>query len=225
MPPPGSDSIASVPVEPLHALAHAGRARTRRRRRWCVEADAVVAHVERHDVAPCRRASRPTRDGRGVAADVGQRLLRRAQQRDLDVRVQRARVAGRRHLRRDAVELRPALRDVGERVGQPRGLQRARARARAPSAAPRSGSRGRAARRCRGGGASRAGRPRACSAASSCVMIPVRPCASVSWISRAIRWRSSSTPRLARLRDELGLQRRVLAPASPRGCYGLRAAR
>ncbi len=33
-----------------------------------------------------------------------------------------------------------------------------------------------------------------CSAACSCAMIPVSPWARVSWISRAIRWRSSRTP-------------------------------
>ena len=34
----------------------------------------------------------------------------------------------------------------------------------------------------------------ACLAACTWVMIPVRPWARVSWISRAMRWRSSSVP-------------------------------
>ena len=127
MPPPGSDSIASVPAtrftrcriadSPKPAAALVGP-----RLAGTVEADAVVADVERHDVAHVGQGQ-PGARGAGVLGDVGQRLLRGPQQRHLDLGVERLDVAGRGHLDRHAVQLRPLPGDLGERLGQPGGLE------------------------------------------------------------------------------------------------------
>ena len=90
--------------------------------------------------------------GAGVPGDVRERLLGRPQERDLDLRVEGDDLAGDGDLDRDAVELGPFARDVGERVRQRPRLEGRRASTPRPSGAPRSGSRGRAARRSRGGG-------------------------------------------------------------------------
>lgn len=55
---------------------------------------------------------------------VGQRLLRGPQERDLDLRAHRLRLARLGHRGRDAGDLRPAAGDVGERLGQPRPVER-----------------------------------------------------------------------------------------------------
>ena len=99
MPPPGSDSIASVPATRPTPLAHRrqAEARTARpaRRIGHLEPDPVVAHVERDHVAHVRQRQAGPR-GAGVLGDVRERLLGGAQQRHLDLGVERQRVAGRR---------------------------------------------------------------------------------------------------------------------------------
>ena len=140
---------------------------------------------------PCRTASARPGSAGACLADVGQRLLGGPEQRRLDLRQQRPRRAGGVDLGGDPVQLRPALapaRRAPPAAGRP---PAARAAAPAPSGGPRSGCRGPAAPPCRG--AARVLGVLA-SAASSWVTMPVRPWASVSWISRASRCRSSSTP-------------------------------
>ena len=96
VPPPGSDSMASVPatrptrwrmaVSPKPAPGPVGRPST-------VEPDPVVAHVQRDLVAHVRQGQ-PGPGRAGVLGDVGQRLLGGPQQRQLDLGMERQPVAG-----------------------------------------------------------------------------------------------------------------------------------
>ena len=197
VPPPGSDSTSSVPDRSAIRCRIAIRPKPPRTGRVAgIESDAVVAHVER-DLVVHVGNGQPDPGRVRVPGHVRERLLGGAQQRELDLRRHRPCRAGR---------LRPA---PGFRSGPPSARRRrpaprsagsvraARGAARPPTAAPRRGCPAPAGSRPRHAAATlrdRRGRLAACSAACSWVTIPVSPCASVSWISRAIRCRSSSTP-------------------------------
>ena len=99
------------------------RARLAHRR---LEPDAVVPHVERHLVAHVGQRQDHAARAR-MPGHVGERLLGRAQKRDLDLRAHRARRAGRGDLRRHPAERRPAPGHLGQRLGQAGALERLRA--------------------------------------------------------------------------------------------------
>ncbi len=86
------------------------------------EPDAVIANVERDHVAHVGQRQAGARR-RGVLRDVGQCLLCRPQERDLDFGLERDDVAGDGHVDRDPVEVRPFRGDRGQRLGQGRGLE------------------------------------------------------------------------------------------------------
>ncbi len=190
--------IAAVWPEPGGAVLLTRQSRSRR-----------PAHPGRPR-GPYRTTSAPTLGRLGVPGDVGEPLLGRAQQHELGVRPHRGRAVpvvtvtwtGMR------VQRRPALRDASQRVAERSLSPAARAAARPPSAGPRTGSPGPAwSPRHMLPRASATGSPLACSAACSWVMIPVSPCASVSWISLAIRCRSSRIPASRAWVEQLLVQR------------------
>ena len=126
VPPPGSDSIASDPATRATRWRMPLRPKPDGPARIGLgdgEPDAVVADVEGDDVAD-ERQRQPGARGAGVPGDVRERLLGDAQQRDLDLRMERDDVAGHGDLGRDAVELRPLAGDIGERIGQRPRLER-----------------------------------------------------------------------------------------------------
>ena len=173
---------------PGKALAHRRSARTRaaRRRRRAREPHAIVAHVERDHIAhigQCqarpgsprrawRRSPAPPAAIRSSARSISGGGARRGSD-DLDRHAVSAD-----HCRRRL----PAPRAGGSVQRRPaRRLHRRRASDRLSRARRPAWSRCRAAP------------PHACACSAACnwVMMPVRPCASVSWISRAMRCRSS----------------------------------
>ena len=129
----------------------------------------------------------------GMASDVRERLLGHAKERDLDLRMECDDVPRHRDVGWDSMELGPFARDIGEGVRQrPRLEGRRHRRLDRP---PRFGEAlAREAFRVLEVLSRSAGRSSACSAASSWATIPMSPCAIVSWISRAIRARSSRMP-------------------------------
>ncbi len=126
VPPSGSDSISSVPSTPSTRWRIAVRPKpppssrgARGREPLTVsKADAVVADVERHLILHVGQRQ-PDAAGAGVLGHVRERLLSGAQQRDLQLRPDRPRAAGRRHRDRHAVQPGPAARDLLHRLGQP----------------------------------------------------------------------------------------------------------
>ena len=201
--------------EAVHPLAHRGRARSRRPSdRWhaCApgsKPDAVVPHVQRHQVLhvgqgqpdpgrprrawprwPAPPARSAAASPRSPGASAGPcRWWSAPRSTPLTLRPRR-----RPPRRAPPAAGRSASGSGSQRVHRPAGLGEA-----LPGQVPA----------LSGAAASRPA-VRACSAASSWVTMPVRPWARVSWISRAIRCRSSRTPGLARLDEQLGVQAGVL---------------
>ena len=144
-----------------------------------------------------------------MPGDVRERLLRRPQERDLDVRMEGDDLAGDPDVDRDPVEVRPLARDPSSASGSDRdssaaGIDASTER-RASVRLSRASSSAFARWRSRS-----AGRSIAWLAASSWVMIPVRPCAIVSWISRGHPLPLVEDARLARLGEQLGVEAGVL---------------
>ena len=195
------------------------RSRRRRPRRPLgdLEADAVVADVERHHVAHVRQRDADPRGVR-VLGDVGQRLLGRPQQRDLDLGVER------RPPRRSSSPRpgSPLIADQRcatsrERVGQGRRLQRLRPRR--LDRAPRLGQAlaGQPAGVVEVPVALRRGRSRACSAASSWVTIAGQALGDrvVDLAGHPLRARRGRPPR-GPASTSWRVQPGVLRPAPPR---------
>ena len=187
------------PATPLDPLAHRWRDRSRgparrRGRRSRREPDPVVADVERDDVAHVRqREARPgsrRRAWRRWPAPPARSAAARPRPPGAVARRRRStlNVAG-------TPLTAPTIRRPRRRT-PPAGFRRPACDGRERSTARRASARlsraRRAPRRCVDRGST--GRSLAWAAASSWVTIPIRPCAMVSWISRAIRCRSSSTP-------------------------------